>query len=168
MTYLFASSRTLLLSSIGGHLKCCGRLIYHRPKLSLSIESIAPCRHPQYFVTVQRERPEEHSSPTKSYLWDIRDFMFRPSLDNVLQDDLATILPALDCSALSIKADTIMGVADERLVFLSPDNWVCSAEINIQQEHLNPTRDSPQFTAGAVRHFFYPRRMDKPHKPDSY
>lgn len=124
--------------------------------IPLSIESIAFCRHPQYFVTVQRERPEEHSSPTKSYLWDIRDFMFRPSLDNVSQDDLATILPTLDCSALSIKADIIIGVADERLVFLGPDNWVCSADINIQREDLNPTRDSPQFTAGAVRHFFIP------------
>lgn len=121
--------------------------------IPLSIESIAPFQHPQYFVTMQQERPGERGSPIHYHLWNFRDFILQSVSNDTLRGELATtVIPALDCSALGIKVDSMIGVANGRIVFLGPENWVCSAK-------LGPTTKDPSQLAeaeGAVRHFFIP------------
>ncbi|RYP93763.1 hypothetical protein DL770_000135 [Monosporascus sp. CRB-9-2] len=121
-----------------------------------NIDSVIPLQHPQYLVTARRERPHERGSPTAYHLWDFRDFMFQPLLTNTLRSEPVTVKPVLDFGALGLKVESVIGVANERIIFLTPDNWVCSAEIGLSEADLNPTTGSSRTTEGVVHHFFIP------------
>ncbi|KAI1179121.1 hypothetical protein F4777DRAFT_19089 [Nemania sp. FL0916] len=115
--------------------------------IPLTVESVTPLLHPQYFITVQSSGTDERS-PTRMYhLWDFRDF--------TSESDKAT--PVLDFAKLDVKVETFIGIANERAVFLDPDNWVCSADI------ITPGSVSSMAAAGSIpitanvtRHFFIP------------
>ncbi|RYO76864.1 hypothetical protein DL766_009970 [Monosporascus sp. MC13-8B] len=126
------------------------------PSAQNNIDSVITLQHPQYLVTARREQPHERGSPTTYHLWDFRDFMFQPQLTNTSQSELVTVQPALDFGVLDLKVESIIGVAKERIIFLTPDNWVCSAEIGLPKVDLNPATGSSRTTDGVVRHFFIP------------
>ncbi|RYP80818.1 hypothetical protein DL769_002288 [Monosporascus sp. CRB-8-3] len=126
------------------------------PSAQSNIDSVITLQHPQYLVTARRERPHERGSPITYHLWDFRDFMFQPLLTNTSRSELVTVQPALDFGALGLKVESIIGVANERIIFLTPDNWVCSAEIGLSEGDLNPATGSSRTIEGVVRHFFIP------------
>ncbi|RYP02989.1 hypothetical protein DL765_010638 [Monosporascus sp. GIB2] len=126
------------------------------PPAQHNIDSLITLQHPQYLVTARRERPHERGSPTAYHLWDFRDFMFQPQLTSTSRSGLATVQPALDFGALGLKVESVIGVANERIIFLTPDYWVCSVEIGLSKVDLNPATGSSRTTDGVVRHFFIP------------
>lgn len=124
----------------------------------LSIDSVIVLHHPRYFVTARRERPDDRGSPTNYHLWDFGDFKDLSMLEDAPQSEpVDAIMPALDCGALGLKVEKIVGVAKGRIVFLSPDNWICSAKFGLEGKGLRTTaEESTQFTEAAIRHFFIP------------
>ncbi|GAW22654.1 hypothetical protein ANO14919_121960 [Xylariales sp. No.14919] len=130
----------------------------------LSIESIVPLQHPQYFVTVQAPSQDKPTSGRVYHLWDLRDFISQPGLPPTGQP--GKIHPVLDFGQLGVKVETVVGVANERAVFLDPDNWICSADIIVPWSIPGTTTiaatatatatATPPVTSTAVRHFFMP------------
>ncbi|RYP55765.1 hypothetical protein DL771_012356 [Monosporascus sp. 5C6A] len=121
-----------------------------------NIESVAALQHPQYLFTAGRERPHERGSPTTYHLWDFRDLMFQPALTDTSRSELVTVEPALEFGALGLKVESVIGVANERIIFLTRDNWVCSAQIGLSESDLSPTARSSRIAESVVRHFFIP------------
>ncbi|KAI5381161.1 hypothetical protein J4E82_000361 [Alternaria postmessia] len=90
-------------------------------------------RHPRYFVGVSVDPSHTRSSQNVIRIYDYKDFSSEAKdVDHV--HDLGT---------LSSAVNTIIGMFNERLVFLDTNNWVRSSEVN--------TAD-----AQPVRHFFIP------------
>ncbi|RYP54076.1 hypothetical protein DL768_001078 [Monosporascus sp. mg162] len=121
-----------------------------------NIESVAALQHPQYLFTAGRERPNERGSPTTYHLWDFRDLLFQAALTNTSRSDLVAVKPALEFGALGLKVESLIGVAKERIIFLTPDNWVCSAQVGLSESDLNTTARSSRIAESVVRHFFIP------------
>ncbi|TGJ86392.1 hypothetical protein E0Z10_g2344 [Xylaria hypoxylon] len=98
-------------------------LIVHE-KLPLSVESIVPFQHPRYFATVQGLGPGEPSSARVYHLWDLRDFISKAQSPLNLGEERDKIHPILQFGRLDSKVETVIGIANERVVFLDLDNWV--------------------------------------------
>ncbi|KAI0109257.1 hypothetical protein GGR51DRAFT_570088 [Nemania sp. FL0031] len=123
--------------------------------ISLNIGFIVPIQHPQYFVTVEQPSPDAATSTRMYYLWDLRDFVSKVGLLPTEEDERDQINPVLDFQQMNIKVETVIGVANERAVFLDPDNWVCSVDI-IAPWSVPSTAAVVPTIANAVRHFFIP------------
>ncbi|KAJ2974337.1 hypothetical protein NUW58_g8689 [Xylaria curta] len=95
----------------------------------LNIESVLPLQHPQYFATVQIPSSNEPRSTRVYHLWDLRDFLSKARLSSAPEEPRDKVNSVLDFGQLEMKVETVIGVANERAVFLDPDNWVCSADI---------------------------------------
>ena len=134
---------------------------------SLDHVSIISMQHPQYFITVQAPKPSAPRSTAHIYhLWDIRDFIPK-SGDSFPEESGAIIHPVLDFSSLGHKVETIVGVTNDRAIFLDADNWICSADIiKSSPSTLSNTTSSSSSSSStpslskilpnAVRHFFIP------------
>ncbi|KAI0911092.1 hypothetical protein F4823DRAFT_326306 [Ustulina deusta] len=131
-----------------------------RANAAFDIESVLSLQHPQYFATVQTPGPGASKSTTTAHgyhLWDVRDFVSEagpPPADA----EQGAIHPVLDFGQLGAKVEAIVGVANERAVFLDPDNWVCSADIAAPGSVPSAAAAAAASSAAAhaVRHFFIP------------
>ncbi|KAI0544447.1 hypothetical protein F4679DRAFT_37323 [Xylaria curta] len=124
----------------------------------LNIESIITLQHPQYFATFEKPNPAQPISASNVYhLWDLRDFLSKVGSPSTPEEELDKINSVLDFGRLDLKVETVIGVSNERAVFLDTDNWVCSADIIVPW--AVPSAVSavpPPIAATVVRHFFIP------------
>ncbi|KAI0466630.1 hypothetical protein F4859DRAFT_293820 [Xylaria cf. heliscus] len=129
----------------------------HR-NVPLNIESVIALQHPQYFATVQKPDLDKLTSTSRVYhLWDLRDFASNFGPAQTLEETLDKISPVLDFGGLGTKVETVIGVANERAVFLDADNWVCSADIIAPGSVPSAILAAPtSIVANVVRHFFIP------------
>ncbi|KAI0190964.1 hypothetical protein EV127DRAFT_480767 [Xylaria flabelliformis] len=123
----------------------------------IPLRSIAPFCHPHYFATVHSLTPMRLPTTNVYHLWDIRDFI--PNIRNSSNADEENheISPTLNITQLDTKVDTVIGVTNERVVFLDPDHWVCSADIipNVPAPDKTPGTLSSN-VGNVIRHFFIP------------
>ncbi|KAI0016137.1 hypothetical protein F4780DRAFT_783496 [Xylariomycetidae sp. FL0641] len=134
--------------------------------IPIAVESILPFQHPQYFATVQMDPTSDGTSSSSLcyHLWDLRDFIFQPptfssASSTPTRPEAAPVSPSLDFAHLGVKVESIVGVANERAVFLGADNWVCSAEIGMPASPRPVgavTEEDLSDDSAAVRHFFIP------------
>ncbi|KAI0431581.1 hypothetical protein F5Y09DRAFT_187785 [Xylaria sp. FL1042] len=126
--------------------------------LPLSVEMIVPFKYHYYFATVQGPNPDEPLSTRVYHLWDSRDLFgeAKPSSSTVNPEN-EKINPVLDFARLNTPVETLIGIANERAVFLDPDNWVCSAAI--VPSEVPPSTLATELLLDrtkVTRHFFIP------------
>ncbi|KAI0421746.1 hypothetical protein F5X98DRAFT_389026 [Xylaria grammica] len=125
--------------------------------LPLSVESIVPFQHVHYFATIYGAAPGVPSSAREYYLWDVRDFVSGAQPPLSVREESEKIHPILEFGRLDAKVEMVIGIANNRVVFLDPDNWVCSAEIARPGPEPSAAAAVPSLDRGkVVRHFFIP------------
>ncbi|GAW25471.1 putative vegetative incompatibility protein HET-E-1 [Rosellinia necatrix] len=87
----------------------------------LRFESIVLFQHPQYFASIHVFESDRWPSTRVYHLWDLRDLTSKAQTEN------GTISPVL--YFWRYKLDRVIGVVDERAVFMTSDNWFCSVRI---------------------------------------
>ncbi|KAF2969942.1 hypothetical protein GQX73_g3591 [Xylaria multiplex] len=125
--------------------------------LPLSVDSVIPSRHSQYFATVKSPESSRLSSTREYHVWDFEDFVSKADLSLIPREKTDKMQPILEFEQLGTKVDTIVGFTDQRAIFLDADNWVCSTDILSSRPALNTAAITPPPGAGkVVRHFFIP------------
>jgi WD40 repeat protein len=98
-----------------------------------AISQIIFLRHPRYFAAIAVDPARAQSSQNVIHLYDFNDF----NGDNSSAECIQTL------GTLSLAVGTIVGVSDQRLVFLDTHNWVCSVRLGSEDTTYS-------------RHFFIP------------
>ncbi|KAI1309844.1 hypothetical protein F5Y03DRAFT_59729 [Xylaria venustula] len=127
----------------------------------LHIDSIITFQHPQYFATVEtRDLGSPKSTSHTYHLWDQRDFVSKDGPPPAGEPDV--MLPAINSGQLDTKVEVLIGVVNERAIFLDADNWICSSDISTHGSMPGTTVvataavPSSPMTTTVVRHFFMP------------
>ncbi|KAI1364366.1 hypothetical protein F5Y08DRAFT_214267 [Xylaria arbuscula] len=146
--------------------------------LPMSGESIISFQRSRYFATARAPKSGDFMLGSWHQLWDCEDFQYKAELPrNTTREDKSgegtrggdnQISPVLDFKELDIKVDTVIGIYNERAVFLDRDNWVCSINI-VPSESTSSTTiatDRPSLEGRKIiRHFFIPDNwMSSEHK----
>ncbi|KAI0452700.1 hypothetical protein F5B21DRAFT_506079 [Xylaria acuta] len=124
---------------------------------NVSLRFIAPFHHPHYFVTAHSLTSNRLPVTNVYHLWDFRDFVSKVGDSSNTGEESHTISSILNLRQLDTKVDTVIGVANERVVFLDTDNWVCSAGV---MPTVSASDKAPGVLSSdggkVVRHFFIP------------
>ncbi|KAI1425810.1 hypothetical protein F5Y12DRAFT_347836 [Xylaria sp. FL1777] len=133
------------------------RLVLHE-NLPINVESVIPFQQAQYFATLQSQRQGEPLSNPVYHLWDYRDFFSEAeppvSTAGEEKDDIS---PVLDFGQIDTTVVAVIGIANERAIFLDQNNWVCSVDIIPSEPAPNTTATRPSADGRkVVRHFFIP------------
>ncbi|PZD27073.1 NACHT and WD domain protein [Pyrenophora tritici-repentis] len=99
----------------------------------MAIDHIRPLRHPRYFAAVLIDPTRTQSSQNTISIYDFSDFNTHAQEVGCIQN----------LGTLSSAVNVIIGIDNDRLVFLDTNNWVRSLPIGTAN-------------ATAVRHFFIP------------
>ncbi|RYC61478.1 hypothetical protein CHU98_g4743 [Xylaria longipes] len=123
---------------------------------NVPLRSIVPFHHPHYFATAHSLTSIGLPVANVYHLWDLRDFASKVGDSSNAGEDRNKIGPVLNFK-LDTKVYTVIGVANERVIFLDPDNWVCSADINPTVSVSDKAPGVLSSDRGdVVRHFFIP------------
>jgi WD40 repeat protein len=103
------------------------------PEPFTAVGSIMSLHHPRYFAVVAIEPTRTKSLQHVLQMYDFNDF----------SSQVQTVQSIRNFGTLSSVIDTVIGIFNDRLIFLDIDNWICSCEISPAE-------------ATHIRHFFIP------------
>jgi hypothetical protein len=103
------------------------------PEPFTTVGSIMSLHHPRYFAVVAIEPTRTKSLQHVLQMYDFNDF----------SSQVQTMQSIRNFGTLSSVIDTVVGIFNDRLIFLNIDNWICSCEISPAE-------------ATHIRHFFIP------------
>jgi hypothetical protein len=124
----------------------------------IHVDSISTFHHEQYFATVHYESQSSPTQDPKYHIWDLRDFVLKNDSESGDQQNVATIFPLFDFGLTKVKVELLIGVANDRAVFLGANNWVYSTDMNNDLGLGARIGADTSSSAGSAvtRHFFFP------------
>ncbi|KAI1119197.1 hypothetical protein F5Y14DRAFT_396854 [Nemania sp. NC0429] len=128
-------------------------LVYNYTPLDFRV---IPLHHTRYFATVNYS-PMANMPWRRVYqLWDSQDLIQAESVPS--EGEIHKTSSVLNFDDLGIEAELILGVVDQRVVFLDLGHWVCSVDVVPSKRSTPDLAAAPPSVAKskAVRHFFIP------------